>query len=116
MLATPGDRGGHAYADRPGDLAGADRRRAVLSERGVVEVPPSPAVVVTIARALEIAAHAQVERAVRRVREEGQDWAVIASLLGLDALPCHVADPARLAFGYCTGLARPPEFDRPRFL
>ncbi len=112
MLATPGDRGGHAYADRPGDLAGADRRRAVLSERGVVEVPPSPAVVVTIARALEIAAHAQVERAVRRVREEGQDWAVIASLLGLDALPCHVADPARLAFGYCTGLARPPEFDR----
>ena len=70
----------------------------------------------TIARALEIAAHAQVERAVRRVREEGQDWAVIASLLGLDALPCHVADPGRLAFGYYTGLARPPEFDRPRFL
>jgi hypothetical protein len=66
-------------------------------------VPPSPAAVVTIARRLEIAAHAQVEHAVRRVREKGQGWAVIASLLGLDALPCHVADPARLAFDYCTG-------------
>jgi hypothetical protein len=54
--------------------------------------------------------------AVRRVREEGQSWAVIASLLGLDALPCHVDDPARLAFDYCAGLARPPEFERPRFL
>ena len=79
-------------------------------------MPPSPAVVVTIARRLELAAHAEVERAVRRVREEGQGWAVIASLLGLDALPCHVDDPARLAFDYCAGLARPPEFDRPRFL
>ena len=39
-------------------------------------VPPSPAAVVTIARRLEIAAHAEVERAVRRVREEGQGWAV----------------------------------------
>ncbi|MGA8461142.1 MAG: hypothetical protein WB800_37490, partial [Streptosporangiaceae bacterium] len=51
-----------------------------LASGAGAEVPPSPAVVVTIARALEIAAHAQVERAVRRVREEGQDWAVIASL------------------------------------
>ena len=33
-------------------------------------VPPSPAAVVTIARKLEIAAHALVERAVRRVREK----------------------------------------------
>jgi hypothetical protein len=41
---------------------------------------------------------------------------VIASLLGLDALPCHVDDPARLAFDYCAGLARPLEFDRARFL
>ena len=79
-------------------------------------MPPSPAAVVTIARRLELAAHAEVERAVRRVREEGQGWAVLASLLGLDALPCHVDDPARLAFDYCAGLARPPEFDRPRFL
>lgn len=78
--------------------------------------PPSPATVVTIARRLELAAHAEVERAVRRVREEGQSWAVIASLLGLDALPCHVEDPARLAFDYCAGLARAPEFDRPRFV
>jgi hypothetical protein len=78
--------------------------------------PGPAAALVTIARHLEIAAHAQVERAVRRVREEGQDWAVIASLLGLDALPCHVDDPASLAFDYCAGLARPPEFDRPRFL
>src|ERR1700691_4748671 len=73
-------------------------------------MPPSPAVVVTIARRLELAAHAEVERAGRRVREEVQGWAVIASLLGLDALPCHVDDPARLAFDYCAGLARPPEF------
>jgi len=80
------------------------------------EVPPSPATVVTLARKLEIAAHAQVERAVRRVREEGQGWAAIASLLGLDALPCHMEDPAGLAFDYCAGLARPPEFDQPRFL
>lgn len=79
-------------------------------------MPPSPAAVVTIARGLELAAHAEVERAVRRVREEGQGWAVIASLLGLDALPCPVDDPARLAFDYCAGLARPPEFGRPRFL
>src|ERR1700691_2926931 len=75
-----------------------------------VAMPPSPATVVTIARKLELAAHAEAERAIRRVREEGQDWAVIASLLGLDALPCHVDDPARLAFDYCAGLARPPEF------
>ena len=79
-------------------------------------LPPSPATVVTVARRLEIAAHAEVERAVRRVREEGRDWAAVASLLGLDALPCHVNDPSRLAFDYCAGLARPPEFDRPRFL
>jgi hypothetical protein len=78
--------------------------------------PPGPAAVVTIARRLEIAAHAEVERAVRRVREQGQGWAVIASLLGLDALPCHVVDPGRLAFDYCVGLATSPEFDRPRFL
>jgi hypothetical protein len=79
-------------------------------------MPPSPAAVVTIARRLELAAYAEVERAVRRVREEGQGRAVIASLLGLDALPCHVDDPARLAFDYCAGLALPPEFDQPRFL
>jgi len=79
-------------------------------------VPPSPATVVTIARKLEIAAHAEVERAVRRVREDGQGWPAIASLLGLDALPCHGGHPARLAFGYCTGLARRPETGRPRFL
>jgi hypothetical protein len=79
-------------------------------------MPPSSAAVVTIARRLELAAHAEVERAVRRVREEGQGWAVIASLLGLDALPCHIDDPARLAFDYCAGLPRPPEFDQPRFL
>jgi hypothetical protein len=48
-------------------------------------MPPSPAAVVTITRRLELAAHAEVERAARRVREEGQGWAVIASLLGLDA-------------------------------
>jgi hypothetical protein len=77
------------------------------------EVPPSPAAVVAIARRPEIAAHAQVERAVRRGREEGQSWAAVASLLGLDALPCHVADPARLAFDCCTGLARPPELTGP---
>jgi hypothetical protein len=58
----------------------------------------APAATVTIARRLEIAAHAEVERAVRRVREQGQGWAVIASLLGLDALPCEVDDPARFAF------------------
>lgn len=79
-------------------------------------MPPSSAVVVTIARGLELAAHAEVGRAVRRVREEGQGRAVVASLLGLDALPCHVDHPARLAFDYCAGLALPPEFDRPRFL
>jgi hypothetical protein len=78
--------------------------------------PTAPADVVTIARRLELAAHAEVERAIRRVREEGQGWAVIASLLGLDDLPCAVADPAGLAFGYCAGLPRPPEFARPRFL
>ena len=78
--------------------------------------PPGPADVVTIARRLEIAAHGEVERAVRRVREEGRGWQAIASLLGLDELPCHVTEPARLAFGYCAGLARPPEFDQPRFL
>jgi hypothetical protein len=83
---------------------------------GGAATPPAPADVVTIARRLEIAAHAEVERAVRRVRGEGQGWPVIASLLGLDDLPCDVADPARLAFDYCAGLARPPEFDRPRFL
>jgi hypothetical protein len=79
-------------------------------------MPPSPAAVATIARRLELAAHAEVERAIRRVREEGQGWAVVASLLGLDCLPCHVDDPARLAFDYCAGLAWPPEFDRPREL
>jgi hypothetical protein len=79
-------------------------------------VPPSSANVVTIARRLELAAHAEVERAVRRVREEGQGWAAIASLLDLDALPCHVDDLAQLAFDYCAGLALPPEFDRPRLL
>jgi hypothetical protein len=94
-------------------LAAAVQRLANWTGAGV---PPAPAAVVTIARRLEIAAHAQVECAVRRVREEGQSWAVIASLLGLDALPCHVDDPARLAFDYCAGLARPPEFERPRFL
>jgi hypothetical protein len=49
-------------------------------------MPPSPAAVVTIARRLEIAAHAEVECAVRRVREEGQNWAEIATILGLNAL------------------------------
>jgi hypothetical protein len=78
--------------------------------------PPAPAEVVTIARRLELAAHAEVERAIRRVREQGQDWAVIARLLGLDDLPCTVADPAALAFDYCAGLARPPAFTRPRFV
>lgn len=78
--------------------------------------PPAPADVVTIVRRLELAVHAEVVRAVRRVREEGQDWAVIAALLGLDDLPCAVADPAALAFDYCAGLARPPAFARPRFL
>jgi hypothetical protein len=77
-------------------------------------VPPSPAAVVTIAHRLELAAHPEVERAVRRVREAGQGWAAIASLLGLDALPCHVDDPAQLAFGYCAGSVQPPEIDRPR--
>src|ERR1700691_1723606 len=89
-------------------LAAAVQRLANWT--GAPMVPPPPAVVVTIARRLDLAAHAEVERAVRRVREEGQGWAVIASLLGLDALPCHVDDPARLAFDYCAGLARPPEF------
>jgi hypothetical protein len=73
-------------------------------------VRPSPAVVVTIARKLEIAAHAEIERAVRQVVEEGQGWAVVASPLGLDALSCHVEDPARLAFDCCAALARRPRF------
>jgi hypothetical protein len=87
-----------------------------LANRAGVAMPPSPAAVVTIARGLELAAHAEVERAVRRVREEGQGWTVVASLLGLAALPCHVENPARLAFDYCAGLTRPPEFDEPQFL
>jgi hypothetical protein len=77
--------------------------------------PPDAAAVVTIARRLEIAAHAEVERAVRRVREEGQSWRAVASLLGLDDLPCYVADPAKLAFDYCAGVALAPAFAPPRF-
>ena len=77
--------------------------------------PPSPAAMVTIARRLELAAHAEVERAVRRVREEGQGWGAVASLLSLDALPCHVADPAALAFDYVAGLPVAPTFAAPRF-
>jgi sirohydrochlorin ferrochelatase len=87
------ERGGHADADLPGDLAAAVQRLANWAGAAVL---PSPATVVTIARRLEIAAHAQVGRAVQRVREEGQDWTAVASLLGLDALPCHVDDPAQL--------------------
>jgi hypothetical protein len=86
---------------------------AALSEVDRRAMPPSPVTVVAIAHRLGLAAHAEIERAVRRVREEGQDWAAVAPLLGLDALPCHVDDPARLAFDYCAGLARPPEFDQP---
>jgi hypothetical protein len=78
-------------------------------------VPPSPAAVVTLARRLERAAHAEVDRAVRRVREEGQGWGAVASLLGLDGLPCHVEDPGRLAFEYCAGLPLAPTFAAPRF-
>ena len=102
-------------ADPETSLALAAAVQRVAGWTGVA-TPPAPAAVVTIARRLEIAAHAEVERAVRRVREQGQGWAVIASLLGLDALPCHVDDPARIAFDYCAGLALPPEFDRPRFV
>jgi hypothetical protein len=79
-------------------------------------VPPARVDVVSIARRLELAGHAEVVRGIRRVREEGQSWAVVASLLGLDDLPCAVADPAGLAFDYVAGLARPAEFARPRFL
>ena len=41
---------------------------------------------------------------------------MIAALLDLDALPCHLADPAQLAFDYCAGRARRQGLDRPRFL
>jgi hypothetical protein len=77
-------------------------------------MPPPPAVVVTIARRLGLAAHAEVERAVRRVREEARGGRLSRRCSAWT--PCHVDDPARLAFDYCAGLARPPEFDQPRFL
>jgi hypothetical protein len=72
--------------------------------------------VVTIARGLEIAARAEVERAMRRVREEGQDWRAVALLLGLDDLACTITDPAQLAFDYIAQLPAAPEFGRPRLL
>jgi hypothetical protein len=61
-------------------------------------VPPSPAAVVTIAHRLELAAaYPEVERAARRMRAADRGWTAIAMLLGPDALPCHVDDPAQLS-------------------
>lgn len=91
-------------------LAAAVQRLANWTD---ATTPPSPADVVTIARRLEIAATAQVERAARRVPEEGQGWPAVASLLGLDALPCHVADLARLAFDYCAAWPGRPSLMAP---
>jgi hypothetical protein len=79
------------------------------------EMPLSPAAAVALTRKFEIAAHAEVERGVRRVREEGQNWAEIASLLQLDALPRDAGSKAMLAFAYCAGLPAAPKFAPPSF-
>jgi hypothetical protein len=79
------------------------------------EMPLSPADAVVLTRKFEIAAHAEVQRGVRRVREEGQTWAQIASLLLLDALPPDAGSKAALAFAYCAGLPTAPKFAPPSF-
>ena len=93
-------------------LGAAVQRVAHWSGAGT---PPPAAAVVTIARRLELAARAEVVSAVERLRADGVSWGQVASLLGLDALPCAVADPAGLAFDYVAGLPRSPWFGRPRF-
>ena len=79
------------------------------------ETPLSPAAAVALTRKFEIAAHAEVERGVRRVREAGRNWAEIASLLQLDALPRDAGNKAALAFAYCAGLPAAPKFAPPSF-
>lgn len=82
-------------------LAAAVQRAARWTR---AEMPLSPADSVALVRRFEVAAHAEVERGVRRVREEGRDWAAVAVLLQLDALPRTAGDAAALAFAYCAGL------------
>lgn len=79
------------------------------------QLPLSPAAAVALTREFDIAAHAEVKRGVRRVREEGRNWAEIASLLQLDALPRDAGDKAALAFAYCAGLPAAPKFALPSF-
>jgi hypothetical protein len=79
------------------------------------QTPLSPAAAVMLTRKFEIAAHAEVKRGVRRAREEGRNWAEIASLLQLDALPPDAGSKAALAFAYCAGLPAAPKFAPPSF-
>lgn len=76
-------------------------------------MPPSPGDIARAARGLEVAAHAEVQRAVRHLREDGQGWRAIAVLLGLDQVT-DIIDPASLAFDYCAGLPTAPTFAPPR--
>jgi hypothetical protein len=91
-------------------LAGAVQRVAGWT---AAPMPLSPGDIARAARRLEVAAHAEVERAVRRLREDGQGWRAIAVLLGLDQVT-DIIDPAMLAFDYCAGLPTAPTFAPPR--
>jgi uncharacterized Zn finger protein (UPF0148 family) len=76
-------------------------------------MPLSPGDIARAARRLEVAAHAEFERAVRRLREDGRGWRAIAVLLGLDQVT-GIVDPAVMAFDYCAGLPTAPTFALPR--
>jgi hypothetical protein len=107
---------GHCDADRPGDHARVRGRAAAGGELDRC----------CYATGRGHSGHDRPQARARRARRggtrraagarAGPGLAAVASLLGLDDLPCTITDPARLAFDYIARLAAGPQYDRPRLL
>jgi hypothetical protein len=109
------------------DLAGAAAAalERIARELGAQVVPPgadptqllAPAAALRVARQVELAARAEVDRQIRRAREDGLSWHEIGALLDFAPLAAHSkTSVAQYAFDYTIGPhPAAPWYDPPVF-